>query len=96
MEPKLTAQSLVDYFRSTFKYSSTVEISRILDITLSDFIIFPSISDDDVKRAIRRLRSPKSVGLSGIPSLIIKDCLKIFAATTQPVTEMSTRNLFGG
>lgn len=46
----------VDLFRSTFNSSSPVNILSILQPTLSDFYV-PSTSDDDVKRATRRLRS---------------------------------------
>jgi hypothetical protein len=54
-----------------------MEPQRSLLLSTTDFIIVPFISDDDLKQAIRRLKSLKSFGLDGIPSFIIKDCSKI-------------------
>jgi hypothetical protein len=43
-----------------------------------------------LKPVVPLVRSLKSVGLDCIPNFIIKDCSKISAPSTQPVTEMST------
>jgi hypothetical protein len=47
--------------------------------TFSDFLNVPSISDADVKQAIRRLSPSKCVGPDEISSFIIKGCSETFA-----------------
>jgi hypothetical protein len=48
--------------------------------TFSDFLNVPSISDAEVKQAIRRLSLSKCVGPDEIPSFIIKGYSEIFAS----------------
>jgi hypothetical protein len=44
----------------------------------SDTLVVAPV-DDDVSKAIKRLRSTKSVGLDGIPSFVVKGCSEIVA-----------------
>jgi hypothetical protein len=43
----------------------------------SDTLVVTSVNDD-VRTAIKRLRSTKSVGLDGTPSFVAKGCSEIF------------------
>jgi hypothetical protein len=49
-----------------------------VETTSSDFLNVPLVFDSDVRRAIRRLKSTKSVRPDDIPSFIIKGCSEIF------------------
>jgi hypothetical protein len=52
--------------------------SNPTETTSSDFLNVSFIFDSDVRLAILRLKSTKSVGADDIPSFIIKGCSEIF------------------
>jgi hypothetical protein len=73
-EPTCIAEAFAGHFSSIFNSSSSVVIPNNASFILSNFLNVPSISDSDVKKAIRRLSSSKSVGPDEILSFIIKGC----------------------
>jgi hypothetical protein len=52
-------------------FISSVDIPYNINPNFSDYLNVPSISDSDVKQAIRRLRSLKRADGDGISSLIM-------------------------
>jgi hypothetical protein len=77
-QPQCIAEAFADHFSSIFNSSSFVVIPNNACFTFYDFLNIPSISDSDVKQAIRRLSLSKYVGPDEIPSFIIKVCSDIF------------------
>jgi hypothetical protein len=59
------------------------------DLTSSDFLNIPYISDSDVTRAISRLRSTKCVRPHEIPNFIITGCCEIFTPLLRYIFNLS-------
>jgi hypothetical protein len=56
------------------------------------FLNVPFVFDSDVRRAIRRLKSTKSVDSDDIPSSIIKGCSEIFVPVLKHIFNLSLSN----
>jgi hypothetical protein len=70
-QPRSIPEGIADYFSSIFNYPSSVVFPN--NVHFYYFVNVPSISDSDVKQAIRRLSSSKCVGSEEIPSFMITD-----------------------
>jgi hypothetical protein len=62
-----------------------------VETTSSDLNV-PFVSDSDVRRTIRRLKSTKSVGPDDIPSFIIKGCSEIFVPVLKHTFNLGLSN----
>jgi len=92
-EPQLIAEAFADHFRSIFNSSSATQVHyNPVETTSSDFLNVPFVFDSDVRRAIRRLKSTKSVGPDDIPSFIIKGCSEIFVPVLKHIFNLSLSN----
>jgi hypothetical protein len=92
-EPQLFAEAFADYFRSIFNSSSATQVHYSpLETTSSDFLNVPFVFDADVRRAIRRLKSTKSVGPDDIPSFIIKGCSEILVPVPKHIFNIGLSN----
>jgi hypothetical protein len=63
-----------------------------VETTSSDFLNVPFVFDSDVRQAIRRLKTTKSVGPDGIPSFINKACSEIFVPVLKHIFNISLSN----
>jgi hypothetical protein len=88
-QPQCIADEFADHFAALFKTSSSVDILNNLHFILSDFLNVPSISNSDVKKAIRCLILSKCVGPDEISSSIIKGCSDIFAPVLRHIFNIS-------
>jgi hypothetical protein len=77
--PQCIVEAFADHFPSVFNSLSlsSVIIPNKARLIFCDFFNVPSISDSDVKQAIRRLSPSKCVGPDEILSSIIRDCSEI-------------------
>jgi hypothetical protein len=55
----------------------------------SDTLVVASVNDDDIRRAIKRFRSTKSVGLDDIPNFVVKGFSEIFAPLLKFIIDLS-------
>jgi hypothetical protein len=75
-DPKNIADAFGNHFKSIVNTSCpTVTAPHSL---MTDFLPTAPVSAAEVSKAITCLKPSKCVGLDGIPSFIIKDCLDIF------------------
>jgi hypothetical protein len=78
VEPYQVAEAFANYFKSVYdniasKFPSNPRNS--FDGASSDNLPLFPVTDADVRKVIRRLKSSKSVGLDGIPGFVIKGCI---------------------
>jgi hypothetical protein len=92
-EPQLTEEAFADHFQSIFNSSSATQVySNPMDKTSSYFLKVSFVFDSDVRWAIRRLKSTKSVGPDDICSFIIKGCSEIFVPVLKHMFNLSLSN----
>jgi hypothetical protein len=77
-EPQSIAEVFANHFSSTFNSSLPKNTQINPDITCSDFLNTPCITDSDAKRAIIHFLSTKSVRPDNISNFVIKSCSDIF------------------
>jgi hypothetical protein len=77
-EPQSIAEVFANHFSSTFNSYLPKNTQNNPDITCSDFLNNPCITDSDVKRAIIHFLSTKSVRPDKISNFVIKRYSDIF------------------
>jgi hypothetical protein len=75
------------YDNTVFKVSSNFKTS--FDEVSTDNLSVFSVTDADVRKAIRRLKPSKSAGLDGIPGFIIKGCTDTFVSLLKYIFNLS-------
>jgi hypothetical protein len=73
----------------TLSVFNDARMSKFSWVRSSDSLLRASVSDSDVRKATRRLRQSKSVGLDGIPAFIIKGCLDVLIPVLKFIFNLS-------
>jgi hypothetical protein len=87
VQPNAVADAFARHFQSVYNNNCPTDFSPLAQS--SEFLSLAPISDADVCKAIKRLKSSKSVGLDDIPGFIIKGCSDIFIPILRHIFNLS-------
>jgi hypothetical protein len=91
-EPYQVAEAFANHLKSVYDNTpSKVSSNSIISyyVASTDNLSVLSVTDADVRKAIRRLKPSKSVGLDGIPGFIIKGRTHIFVPLLKYIFNLS-------
>jgi hypothetical protein len=87
IKPNDVADEFAKHFQSVYSNPCPIVFPTLLPS--SECLPLASVSDSDVKNAIKRLRPSKSVGIDDIPGFIIKGCTDIFVPVLKHIFNLS-------
>jgi hypothetical protein len=91
-EPHQVAEAFANHFKSVYDNTACKVSSNSItssDVVFTDNLSVFSVTDADVRKAIRWLKPSKSAGLDGIPGFIIKGCTDIFVPLLKYIFNLS-------
>lgn len=77
-DPNAVVNAFASFFQSSFIKSSNHNINKV-SLTSFPTCISPVFSEDDVCKALKKLKSKPTAGFDSVPAYIVRDCAYAFA-----------------
>ncbi|XP_045471763.1 uncharacterized protein LOC123678670 [Harmonia axyridis] len=77
--PQDIVNAFASFFNSAFIVSSNYQHEESSDISFTQSLAIPEITEDDVLRSLKKCKANMTSGPDGIPSFLLKDCAIILA-----------------